>query len=76
MMTYPAYRIAAMHVSPVFLDTDKTTDKVCSLIAEAAGNGAQLIAFPEAFIPAFPLWSSVRAPITKTVPAFFLSPDY
>lgn len=69
MMAYPAYRIAAMHVSPVFLDTDKTTDKVCSLIAEAARNGARLIAFPEAFIPAFPLWSSVRAPIANH--AFF-----
>ena len=65
MPSYPAYRVAAMHVSPVFLDTDKTTDKVCSLIAEAAANGARLVAFPEAYIPAFPLWSSVRAPITN-----------
>ena len=45
MPSYPAYRVAAMHVSPVFLDTDKTTDKVCSLIAEAAANGARLVAF-------------------------------
>jgi len=65
MQTYPAYKIAAMHVSPVFLDADKTVDKVCSLIAEAAGHGAKLVAFPEAFIPAFPLWSSVRAPIAN-----------
>lgn len=63
MTTYPAYRVAAMHAAPVFLDTKKTIDKVCSLIQEAAENGAQLIAFPEAFVPAFPLWSSVRAPI-------------
>lgn len=65
MQSYPAYKVAAMHVSPVFLDTDKTIDKVCSLIAEAAGHGSQLIAFPEAFVPAFPLWSSVRAPISN-----------
>jgi nitrilase len=65
MQTYPAYKVAAMHVSPVFLDTDKTVDKACSLIAEAAAQGARLVAFPEAFIPAFPLWSSVRAPITN-----------
>ena len=31
MQTYPAYRVAAMHVNLVFLDTDKTVDKVCSL---------------------------------------------
>lgn len=65
MQTYPAYKVAAMHVSPVFLDTDKTVDKVCSLIAEAAGHGASLVAFPEAFVPAFPLWSSVRPPIAN-----------
>lgn len=63
MISYPAYKVAAMHVSPVFLDTDRTIDKVCALIAEAATHGAKLIAFPEAFVPAFPLWSSVRAPI-------------
>ena len=56
-------RVAAMHVSPIFLETEKTVDKVCLLIAEAAEHGAKLIAFPEAFIPAFPLWSSIRAPI-------------
>lgn len=63
MTTYPAYRVAAMHVSPVFLDLEKTIDKVCALIHEAAEHGAQLIAFPEAFVPAFPIWSAVRAPI-------------
>lgn len=65
MIKYPSYKVAAMHVSPVFLDTEKTIEKVCSLIAEAASHGAKLIAFPEAFVPAFPLWSSVRAPITN-----------
>jgi aliphatic nitrilase len=61
--TYPAYRVAAMHISPVFLDTAATIDKAASLLVEAARNGAKLIAFPEAFVPAFPLWSSIRAPI-------------
>ncbi len=37
--------------------------KACSLIEEAARNGAALIAFPETYIPAFPLWSAVEAPI-------------
>ena len=63
MLQYPAYRVAAMHVSPVFLDTAKTIEKVCAIVSEAAHHGAQRIAFPEAFVPAFPLWSSVRAPI-------------
>lgn len=63
MITYPSFKVAAMHVSPIFLDTEKTIDKVCALIDEAASAGAELIVFPEAFVPAFPLWSSVRAPI-------------
>ena len=63
MKTYPAYKVAAAHVAPVFLDLEATVQKACSLIGEAARNGARLIAFPETYIPAFPLWSALRAPI-------------
>src|SRR5262249_14513413 len=60
---YPAYRVAAAHVAPVFLDLEKTVAKTQSLIEEAARHGAQLIAFPETYIPAFPVWSALAAPI-------------
>ena len=59
----PKFKAAALHVAPVFLDTRATIEKACSLIREAAANGARLIAFPETFIPAFPIWAAVRAPI-------------
>ena len=59
----PKFKAAAMHVAPVFMDTHATVDKACALIAEAAGKGARLIAFPETFIPAFPIWTALRAPI-------------
>lgn len=59
----PKFKAAAMHVAPVFMDTKATVDKACTLIKEAAGHGARLIAFPETFIPAFPIWTAVRAPI-------------
>jgi predicted amidohydrolase len=62
-MSYPAYRVAAAHVAPVFLDLAKTVEKAVSVIEEASRNGAQLVAFPEAFVPAFPLWSALQAPI-------------
>jgi nitrilase len=60
---YPKFRACAAHVAPVFLQTPATVQKACSLIAEAARNGAQLIAFPESFVPGFPVWASVQAPI-------------
>jgi aliphatic nitrilase len=63
MITYPSYKVAAAHVAPVFLDLEATVAKTCSIIEEAARNGAQLIAFPETYIPAFPVWCALRSPI-------------
>jgi nitrilase len=45
---------ACVQAEPVILDRERTLDKLASLAAEAAGNGARLVVFPEAFIPAYP----------------------
>ncbi len=63
MVEYPNFKACAAHVAPVFLDAAATVDKAVALIAEAAKSGAQLIAFPESFVPGFPVWVSVQAPI-------------
>jgi len=63
MVAYPQIKVCAAHVAPVFLDAQKTVAKAVALIAEAAGAGARLIAFPESFVPGFPVWASVQAPI-------------
>ncbi|XMA17685.1 hypothetical protein WAI453_010476 [Rhynchosporium graminicola] len=55
-------RVAACHVSAVFLSAKGTTEKAISLIHQAAKNRANLVVFPETFIPAFPIWSSIRPP--------------
>jgi nitrilase len=49
-------RVASVQASPVLLDRDATIDRVVELTAKAAGDGAQIILFPEAFVPGYPDW--------------------
>ena len=49
-------RVAAVQAEGSFIDLDRATDFSCELIGEAAANGADLIGFPEAFLPCFPNW--------------------
>lgn len=53
---------AACHVSPITLSASKTTDKCISLIKQAAKNSADLVVFPESYIPAFPVWGAIQPP--------------
>jgi nitrilase len=48
--------VAAVQAAPVFLEREATIDKVGILAKEAAGAGAHLVAFPEAFVPTYPDW--------------------
>ncbi|MBY4383765.1 aliphatic nitrilase [Rhodococcus sp. 05-2256-B2] len=60
---FPRFRAAAVQASPVFLDPNATVDKACSLIREAADNGATLVAFPEVFVAGYPYWNWTMTPI-------------
>jgi len=58
----PRFRAAAVQAAPVWMDTAATVARACSLIAEAARQGAQLVAFPEVFVPAYPYWNWIMSP--------------
>ena len=47
-------KVAVVQATPVLFDLAATVDKICKLLAEAAQNGADLVLFPEAFIPCYP----------------------
>ena len=49
-------RVAAVQASYVLMDRDKTIDRVAELTAKAAAAGAQLVVFPEVFVPGTPFW--------------------
>jgi len=62
---YPKFRAAAVQAAPIFLDRDATLDKLERLVQKAAADGAELVVLGESFIPAFPVWNLVYAPIDQ-----------
>ena len=55
--------VAAIHAAPVWMNPDATVEKAIDLMKEARANGANLVVFPESYIPAFPIWAAIAAPI-------------
>src|SRR6202046_4480392 len=56
----PRVRGEAVRASYVLMDQQATLDKVAELTAKAAVQGAQLVAFPEVFVPGTPIWIDTR----------------
>ena len=52
-------KVAVAQVTPVFMDKEKTIEKACGFIKEAGDNGAELVVFPEAYIPGYPAFYTV-----------------
>ncbi len=55
-------RVAAVQAESKWLDLAAGVEHVVDLIAEAAAGGAQLVAFPETFIPGYPWWIWLDSP--------------
>lgn len=63
---YQTVRVAAIQAASVFLDREGSIEKACRLIGEAGRQGAQVIGFPEGFIPTHPIWYH-HHPATSTI---------
>ena len=49
-------KIAVIQKAPSLLDRDRTIRDAADAIAEASRSGAELVVFPETFIPGYPVW--------------------
>lgn len=50
----PKLKIAAIQAEPVWQDLEGGVNKSIALIEEAAKQGANVVGFPEVFIPGYP----------------------
>ncbi len=53
---YPTVRVGVIQAAPVFLNRGASAEKAIAFIEEAGQRSLDLVAFPEGFIPAHPVW--------------------
>ena len=58
------FRVAAVQATPAYLDREATLDIVADHIARAGADGADLVVFPESFVPGYPDWLWRRPPFS------------
>jgi aliphatic nitrilase len=56
-------RVAAVQIAPDLDSASGTLDRVLAAVSDAAGKGAQLVVFPETFVPWYPYFSFVYPPV-------------
>jgi nitrilase len=49
-------RASIVQYPPAFLDLNASVDRACAHIRDAARGGAQLVVFPETWLPGYPVW--------------------
>jgi nitrilase len=62
-------KVVVVQAAPILFNREATVEKACRLTVEAAAQGARLILFPEAFIPAYPRGLSFGTVVGSRSPA-------
>jgi len=67
-----AVKVACVQVEPAIFDREATIEKMAGIAAEAAGEGASLVVFPETFVPVYPSsrWARLLAAGSEGKPLF------
>ncbi len=71
-------KVALAQIAPVWLDKEKTIEKIENSIVEASKNGAELVVFGEALLPGYPFWIALTngaawdSPVQKEIHAHYV----
>lgn len=71
-------KVALAQIAPVWLDKEKTIEKIENSIVEAGKNGAELVVFGEALLPGYPFWIALTngaawdSPVQKEIHAHYV----
>lgn len=71
-------KIALAQIAPVWLNREKTLEKIIQWTTKAAGQEAKLVVFGEALLPGYPFWldrmngAAFNSPIQKEIHAHYL----
>ena len=71
-------KVGVAQMAPVWLDRERTLDKVVAYVEQAAGEGCQLVAFGEALVPGYPFWiertngATFNSPVQKEIHAEYM----
>ncbi len=68
-------RAAAVQIAPDLSGRAGTIQRVLNAIEEAAGRGAQLVVFPETFVPYYPYFSFILPPVQQGAPHLKLTEE-
>lgn len=58
-------KVAAAHVSPVYMNPMETAKKAAEWIRKAGKEDIEIVVFPDVYVPGFPYWINLYAPLMQ-----------